>query len=443
MKRLLAFLTLAIAFSAAGQEHADKFSVLLEKYSAPKDSLKLRAAEFLLEGLPYQWHYDIALMEDKGVWKKVADAEVIDAEYLAENIEYAFMAWQLPWCRGIEFQQFCQYILPYKIGHEQPERWRKELWEEYAWVREQASADTDASTVCRWINHSVAEWFTTTLDYNYPTDIGYFKSREVARGTCYGASMVILYPLRALGVPSTFDYVPKWANRSGDHNWNALYQNGSLISFNGPDRDPGLHKIEFIGVGRMLFKRPKVYRKEYSEKGFSDVTAEYIPVTDVNIRIHHRKSEEVSLNTFNNRNWVPVMTVKPDRRLARFTDMARNVVFLPVSGREGSRQYVEGWPTLTRPDGGLKRFRPIKWIRRKAVLTAKYPEDESNLIVPGQHYELFYWDGRWKSLGQKTASGSELVYRNVPARALLWLRNLDEGVQERIFEYKGGRQIWY
>jgi len=35
------------------------------------------------------------------------------------------------------------------------------------------------------------------------------------------------------------------------------------------------------------------------------------------------------------------------------------------------------------------------------------------------------------------------VYRGVPKGALLWLRNLDEGEQERIFTYENGKQVWY
>ena len=76
-------------------------------------------------------------------------------------------------------------------------------------------------------------------------------------------------------------------------------------------------------------------------------------------------------------------------------------------------------------------------------LTAKYPEDESNLIVSGLKYELFYWDGRWKSLGRKVAQDDFIEYDKVPKNALLWLRNLDGGVQERIFVYQEDKQVWY
>ena len=72
-------------------------SNLLSRYTAPGDSLKKRAAEYLLAGLPLQWHYDVNQLEESGNKVKVLDLKVIDADYLAENIDYAFRAWSLPW----------------------------------------------------------------------------------------------------------------------------------------------------------------------------------------------------------------------------------------------------------------------------------------------------------------------------------------------------------
>ena len=120
-------LTIIVFFSIALQEAkaADDVPVaLLSRYTAPEDSLRRRAAEYLLEGLPLQWHYDVDKLEETGAKVRVMDSEVVDADYLAENIEYAFMAWELPWARDLSFEEFCRYLLPYKMGNEAPERWR-------------------------------------------------------------------------------------------------------------------------------------------------------------------------------------------------------------------------------------------------------------------------------------------------------------------------------
>ena len=67
---------------------------------------------------------------------------------------------------------------------------------------------------------------------------------------------------------------------------------------------------------------------------------------------------------------------------------------------------------------------------------------DANGIVPGDVYELMYFDHTWISAGRQTATCDSLVFK-APAGALYWLRNLSEGREERIFTYENGRQIWW
>lgn len=71
--------------------------------------------------------------------------------------------------------------------------------------------------------------------------------------------------------------------------------------------------------------------------------------------------------------------------------------------------------------------------------------NDDNGIRKGHLYELFYCkDGVWTSLGKKRAIlDDELIYKNVPQGALLWLRDLTKGQEERIFEYKNKKVYWY
>ena len=72
------------------------------------------------------------------------------------------------------------------------------------------------------------------------------------------------------------------------------------------------------------------------------------------------------------------------------------------------------------------------------------PPNNLNHVLKGLNYELFYVDrGVFISLGTQKAEGYALNYKNVPKNALLYLKCLDEGRQERIFEYRNGEQIWY
>ena len=68
---------------------------------------------------------------------------------------------------------------------------------------------------------------------------------------------------------------------------------------------------------------------------------------------------------------------------------------------------------------------------------------DDNGIHYGDLYELVYWSaGKWQSLGQQIAGERYLTFERVPDNALLLLRNLTRGKEERIFIYRDGRQSW-
>lgn len=69
--------------------------------------------------------------------------------------------------------------------------------------------------------------------------------------------------------------------------------------------------------------------------------------------------------------------------------------------------------------------------------------NDDNDIVPGNHYELCYWDNEWISLGHQVAEDVFLVFDNVPKGALLILHNHTKGEEERIFTYEDGQQVWW
>ena len=71
--------------------------------------------------------------------------------------------------------------------------------------------------------------------------------------------------------------------------------------------------------------------------------------------------------------------------------------------------------------------------------------NDDNGVRKGNLYELFCMsDGRWVSLGRQTATEDDrIVFGDVPAGALYWLRNLTRGREERIFTYEDGKQVWW
>lgn len=72
------------------------------------------------------------------------------------------------------------------------------------------------------------------------------------------------------------------------------------------------------------------------------------------------------------------------------------------------------------------------------------PRNDDNFIRKGDEYELFYFSAYgWMSLGKQTGTSSaKLVYKDVPANAIYWLRNLTRGKEEQIFTYENEKQCF-
>lgn len=134
----------ALEFAGENRRELEK---VLEYYS--DDSLKFRAACFLIENMPRWYAYDgwqldtlevlmrkdregILSKDDKMRWNsfdyhalnKIHDSKVITSEYLIENIDLAFQEWQKrPWNKSLSFDDFCDLIFPYRIGNERLSDW--------------------------------------------------------------------------------------------------------------------------------------------------------------------------------------------------------------------------------------------------------------------------------------------------------------------------------
>lgn len=99
----------------------------------------------------------------------------------------------------------------------------------------------------------------------------------------------------------------------------------------------------------------------------------------------------------------------------------------------------------------IKARKPGYWVgidwgigNVKRVMSVSFaPVSDGNGIQLGHLYELYGFDKRWRLLGRKVAKSSMLRFDNVPEDALLLLKDKTKGKEERIFEYCGGKQIWY
>ena len=87
----------------------------------------------------------------------------------------------------------------------------------------------------------------------------------------------------------------------------------------------------------------------------------------------------------------------------------------------------------------------LKFDNPQQISKIRYiPRNDDNFVQAGQLYELLYADSTgWQSMGVNYAKADSLIYYNVPSGAIYLLKNLTKGHEERIFEYKDGKQVFW
>lgn len=141
---------LDFALEQSGDNRKELEQVLLHYSIKEADSLHLKAAQFLITHMPghYSWkskelgnyrnYMDSIYPEMSSVVKKVVysipwhsnqlsldkgmmleDIKTIKADFLIRHIDNAINMWQQsPWLRDVTFENFCEYLLPYRVGDE-------------------------------------------------------------------------------------------------------------------------------------------------------------------------------------------------------------------------------------------------------------------------------------------------------------------------------------
>ena len=152
-------LEFALRMAKDNRAELDKVLCFYQKNLA--DSLKYKAACFLIENMPYHSYVygeQLEKYKEYYVWLKGShgktpeevvdsiiktfgsigqldikyDLQEIDSAYLCSNIEWAFKVWrEQPWGKNISFDMFCEYLLPYRIGDESLGYWREMYYEKY------------------------------------------------------------------------------------------------------------------------------------------------------------------------------------------------------------------------------------------------------------------------------------------------------------------------
>lgn len=148
----------------------------------------------------------------------VYDKDVITADYLIENIDLAFQVWQEPWSRHFNFEEFCEYILPYRIRTEPISNWRGQFLKKYYWVKDSIKNISDTEELTLYLNDLVGKDFWTE-DYLELPFVPVTLLDKARGGGCNQRYLLMASILRSMGVPAMIDYAPQHNNTFKDHSW--------------------------------------------------------------------------------------------------------------------------------------------------------------------------------------------------------------------------------
>jgi hypothetical protein len=146
------------------------------------------------------------------------DLNILSADYLISNIDYAFKAWEEPWANHFSFEEFCEYILPYRIENEPLSNWRSTFYDKYIWVKDSVKNVRNTEEIALYINDLVSKEFLNENFLGLP-NISVTNLEQVKAGVCNQRYILMTCILRAIGVPSVIDYAPQNNSSFKGHSW--------------------------------------------------------------------------------------------------------------------------------------------------------------------------------------------------------------------------------
>lgn len=350
----------------------------------------------------YRAFYEDVQLRHKNFMHKAEpqyDIETVTANYLISNIESAFGVWNKPWAKDVSFDLFCKYVLPYRIGEEPISNWRDRFKSLYEYPTEQLFDCQDNRFYKMGIYSELRKKLPISIytpKYLRP-EIPLDMLPDMHVGNCKDAASFSTAQLRSLGIPSTIDFVPQWANRSMGHSWCVIFINDKTAIPFGVGEEAGAHfnnasekKIAKVfrysyqnndGFAEISSEKEELVPELFKQTGIIDVTSEYVGTSDVVIGLNEN-SEVLSrrwifLAVFDNQDWIPIWFAKNEGGSATFSKLGRGVAYLPFIYRSNGEFIGASNPFIIKDDGQIQELSTDERSITKAVLTRKYPESKS------------------------------------------------------------------
>lgn len=432
--------SLEVALRAAKSNRSELEKVLHHYQRTPDDSLKYKAARYLIENMPFYSYsvgeqlnnyklYYLWLKEGKGKSpEEVADSVKkvfgpigstirkrdileIDSAYLCNNIEWAFKVWQeQPWGKNISFDCFCEYILPYRIDDEALAYWREIYYEKYNSLLDSLRISNtfdkeDPVVAASYLIERLPnkEHIFTSVT---PTAFGHIGPEYVQylSGSCREVTDFGVYLFRALGIPCAIDFIPMSGSGSAGHFWLVTWdKNGEDYKMDFPeplqlvrkswwyvmDMSAKMYRYTF-SVNRELYESMVIYGEElypfWRLPKFKDVTHGYAQYYKKEMKIpseqiYKEKCDgEIAYLCLSSRDsWIPVDWTEYDRNNLVFRNLKKSSMMRVATYENGSLHFVTD-PFIVDGWTNKSHYYSAGGEKQDVVLYAKSNIDTENLF---------------------------------------------------------------
>lgn len=337
-----------------------------------------------LDMTPEQHHDSILSLSNKRFYyvrkEYIPDILAVKADFLIASIDHAFEQWKTrPWSQHLSFDEFCEWLLPYKVVERQKlDGWRDTLSFYFSDTLSHLSKSDPKS----YTTYNAVEAVRTEIvNKIHPRVIwgvehGYslFSADLMPKwtyGTCEEYVSLGVMTFRSLGLPAVIDRVPVWGRKNLGHTWyTILSDNGRKI--NSPDCIISPLGWEFYPYERF----PKVFRSLYSinketakyneetkyKHSFDvcsfDVTDEYYITSDIEIPIDKKrlKDKYAYISVLVNKGgpeWTIIDYGHAKRNKVFFDKMGRNIMYI-VMGYNGHTITPISDPFIVEKDGSIR-----------------------------------------------------------------------------------------
>ena len=154
------------------------------------------------------------------------DLRSLDAAYLLENVRYALKARHAaPWGKSIPEAIFLNDVLPYATFNERRDNWRKDFYDRFMNPAAATGTIKDAVLMLNTESFKALQVQYHATKRRKP-DQSPYESMQVHYASCTGLTIMLVDLLRAVGIPARAAGIPLWTNKSGNHTWVEVWDEG-------------------------------------------------------------------------------------------------------------------------------------------------------------------------------------------------------------------------